>query len=240
MCRNSLRLGDAFSRQHGLSRVQFMQMNLFRPIFKPGQFDVVLCNGVLHHTADPYGGFRSILSLVKPGGYIVIGLYNTYGRLLTDARRQLFRLTRGTAKWIDPVLRQTGLSHDKRRAWFADQYQHPHESKHTFGEVLDWFRENEIEFVRGVPALRPDDDGLEGGSLFEPQPAGTGLDHFLVQATEILAAGQREGGFFIMIGRKPGLEDLRHGPGDRPRPAASGTKRDYQAAAARKLQAPLD
>ena len=35
-------------------------MNLFKPCFKPEQFDVVLCNGVLHHTADPWGGFQSI------------------------------------------------------------------------------------------------------------------------------------------------------------------------------------
>jgi carbamoyltransferase len=238
MCRNSLRLGEAFSREHGLNRVQFVQMNLFRPVFAPGQFDVVLCNGVLHHTADPYGGFRSILSLVKPGGYIIIGLYNKYGRLFTDLRRQLFRLTGGGAKWIDPVLRQAGLSEDKRRAWFADQYRHPHESKHSFGEVLEWFRENDVEFVRGVPALRPDDDGLAGESLFEPQPAGSAFEHFLVQATEIVAPGQREGGFFIMIGRKRAAEPVDTGRGRGSTARSKG--RDYQAAAADKVSAPMD
>ena len=202
MCMNSLRLGEAFSREHGLTRVQFMQMNLFRPIFSPASFDVILCNGVLHHTADPAGGLVSILGLLKPGGHVVLGLYNTYGRLLTDLRRQMFRLTRGGARWLDPVLRQAGLSAEKQRAWFADQYQHPHESKHTFGEVLEWFQANDIEFVRGLPALRPDDDGLDGPSLFHPQAEGTALDHFLVQASQIFAAGQREGGFFVMIGRK--------------------------------------
>ena len=192
------------SIQHGLARVRFVQMNLFRPVFKPGQFDVVLCNGVLHHTADPLGGFRQLVPLVKPGGYIVIGLYNQYGRLLTDARRGLFRVTGGRARWIDPILRGGQASFDKRRAWFADQYRHPHESKHTFGEVAAWFDGAGLEFVRGVPALRMEDDGLAGGnSIFEPQPRGTALDHFLAQAAEIVAPGQREGGFFVMIGRKP-------------------------------------
>jgi SAM-dependent methyltransferase len=163
----------------------------------------VLCNGVLHHTADPFGGFVSISRLVKPGGHIVIGLYNTYGRLFTDTRRQLFRLTGGKARWIDPVLRRSGLSTGKRKAWFADQYQHPHESKHDFGEVLEWFRKVGFDFVRGVPALRPDDDGLSGAGLFEPQAPGTPLEHAIVQASEIFAAGQKEGGFFIMIARKP-------------------------------------
>ena len=58
MCLNSLRLAENFRREHGLNRVRFVQMNLFKPCFKPEQFDVVLCNGVLHHTADPWGGFR--------------------------------------------------------------------------------------------------------------------------------------------------------------------------------------
>lgn len=204
MCLNSLRLGQAFRKQHGLDRVRFMQMNLFRPAFKPGQFDVLLCNGVLHHTADPYGGFRNLVPLVKPGGYIIIGLYNKYGRLFTDFRRQLFRITRGHAKWIDPLLRKGGISSEKQRAWFADQYCHPHESKHTFGETLRWFDETGLRFIRGIPSLRPDDNGLDGYNLFEPQLRGTAMDHFIVQATEIISAGQKEGGFFIMIGQKPG------------------------------------
>jgi hypothetical protein len=60
--------------------------------------------------------------------------------------------------------------------------------------------------VRGLPALTPDATALSGESLFTPQPRGTALEHFIVQAGQILAKGQAEGGFFIMIGRKPGGE----------------------------------
>ena len=201
MCLNSLRLAEAFRRENGLSRVRFVQMNLFRPALHPEQFDVVLCNGVLHHTGDPYGGFRSLLTLVKPGGHVIIGLYNAYARLFTDVRRRVFRATRGHAQWIDPILRKGGMSADKRRAWFADQYQNPHESKHTVREVLRWFDENGVRFVRGVPAVRFEDDGLEGASLFEPQPRGSALDHLAVQLAQVFE-GQREGGLFVMIGRK--------------------------------------
>ncbi|MEE9269707.1 MAG: methyltransferase domain-containing protein [Candidatus Krumholzibacteria bacterium] len=204
LCLNSLRLGESFRREAGLERVRFMQMNLFRPALRPERFDVVLCNGVLLTTRDPFEGFQHLAGLVKPGGHIVIGLYNTYARLATDVRRQIFRVTRGRAKWIDPVLRQEGLSEDKRRAWYADQYCHPHETKQTFGEVQEWFDKTGFEFVRGVPAMRPEDDGLGGESLFDAQPRGTKLEHFLVQAMQIVAPGQKEGGFFIMIGRKPG------------------------------------
>jgi|GEM_PF-33669 len=202
ICLNSLRLGEEFRRTHGLHRVRFTQMNLFRPCFKPEQFDVILCNGVLHHTSDPYGGFRGLLPLLKPGGHIVIGLYNKWGRLLLDLRRAIFRLTGGRGKWIDSYLRSGNLSEAKRRAWFADQYQHPHESKHTIGEVQQWFEECGLKFVRGVPSVVPLDGDLDDASLFSPTPAGSKLDHFQVQAQQILK-GSREGGFFLMIGRKP-------------------------------------
>jgi ubiquinone/menaquinone biosynthesis C-methylase UbiE len=205
LCLNSLKLGERFRREQQLSRVRFVQMNLFRPCFQDEQFDVVLCNGVLHHTADPRGGFDGLLRLVKPGGYVVVGLYNTWGRLFTDARRLLFRLTSGRAKWVDPVLRslRDDSARAKRAAWYADQYRHPHESKHTMGEVLGWFDDNGLEFVRGVPALTPGPDSLESSSLFDPRPRGTGLDRFVVQAEQVVL-GNREGGFFLMIARKAG------------------------------------
>jgi SAM-dependent methyltransferase len=202
LCLNSLRLGEQFRREQGLSRTVFAQMNLFRPAFKPGQFDVVLCNGVLHHTSDPLGGFRGLVPLVRPGGYFVVGLYNTWGRLMTDLRRQAFRLTGGRAKWLDPYLRSTSLSTDKERAWFADQYQHPHESKHAAGEVLRWFDDTGLDFVRGIPSLTLDDGPADPGALFDPVKPGTALDRLLTQTAQVVT-GSREGGFFIMIGRKP-------------------------------------
>ncbi|MFQ5428882.1 MAG: carbamoyltransferase N-terminal domain-containing protein [Phycisphaerae bacterium] len=203
LCMNSLRLAEGFRRKHELARVRFLQMNLFKPALKPEQFDVVLCNGVLHHTSDPYGGFRSIAALVKPGGHIVIGLYNTYGRLLLDSRRLLFRLTGGRLKWIDPYLRRTRMSREKQGAWFADQYQHPHESKHTMGEVLNWYEKNGFDFVNGIPKFRPWDPFSANERLFEPAERGSLVDRALAQA-KMIVTGSQEGGFYIVIGRKQG------------------------------------
>ena len=98
ICLNSLHLAEQFRKEHELDRVRFMQMNLFRPCFKPRQFDVILCCGVLHHTSDPFGAFQTLLPLLKPGGHIVIGMYNRYGRLLTNLRRQVFSRTGGRGK----------------------------------------------------------------------------------------------------------------------------------------------
>ena len=59
-------MATAFKQQNDCDRAHFVQMNLFRPAFKPGSFDLVISNGVLHHTSDPFLGFKSISRLVRP------------------------------------------------------------------------------------------------------------------------------------------------------------------------------
>ncbi len=201
LCLNSLRLAEGFRARHDLRRVRFVQMNLFRPAFAPGSFDVVLCNGVLLTTTDPRGGFDSIAKLVKPGGHIVIGLYNTYGRLAVDSRRVFFRITGGRMRWVDPYLRKVRMSPEKEDAWFHDQYRHPHETKQTMGEVLGWFDANGFDFVSAVPKTNPWEPFSEREDLFAPTSRGTAFERGLQQAKMIVTSAQ-EGGFFIMIGKK--------------------------------------
>jgi hypothetical protein len=121
---------------------------------------------------------------------------------MTDLLRMIFRATGGQAKWIDPYLRSTPMSVDKRRAWYADQYRHPHESKHTIGEVLQWFDERGVEFMRGIPRVTLDGEDAMAANLFSPSSRGTRSDHFWVQAKQVVT-GSREGGFFLMAGRVP-------------------------------------
>ncbi len=202
ICLNSLRLGQGFKETHELQRVQFIQMNLFRPCFKPERFDICICNGVLHHTSDPLAGFQSISRMVKPGGFLLIGLYHRYGRVITDLRRTILNWSRDRLAFLDPNLRK--LRGANRRAWLMDQYKHPHESKHTIGEVLQWLPAAGFNFVHSIPnaSLFQSFTGRE--RLFETQSPGSWLSR---SATELLMAtkGSREGGFFIIISKKARL-----------------------------------
>jgi SAM-dependent methyltransferase len=110
ICLNSLKLGQAFKEKNHLDNVTFLQMNLFKPVFKPETFDIIVSNGVLHHTGDPFLGFQTLSRLVKKGGYIVIGLYNKYGRLTTDFRRFIFKIFPNRFQFLDPRLKDSGLS----------------------------------------------------------------------------------------------------------------------------------
>jgi hypothetical protein len=94
------------------------------------------------------------------------------------------------------------MSKDKPQAWFADQYRHPHESKHTFDEVLRWFEDEGFNFVNAVPKFRWSPFTAEE-RLFEPDQPGSALERLLVQ-TSMVVTGSKEGGFFTVIGRKGG------------------------------------
>lgn len=201
LCLNSLTLGHAFKDRHRIANVSFLQMNLFRPVFRPESFDVVISNGVLHHTADPFRGYQSILGCLKKGGYIIVGLYNSYARLTTDLRRMIFRVTGDRFRFLDRRLADANLNAARKRAWFRDQYKHPHESKHSFGEVLQWFDRSGVEFVNSIPKCMPGHALEADEHLFDPRSCGTGLDRLAVQFG-MLVRGGREGGFFTMIGRK--------------------------------------
>lgn len=200
MCLHSLRLANGFRDRCGIKNAGFVQMNLFRPAFKDHAFDLVVCNGVLHHTADPLGGFKSIARLVKPGGAIIIGLYNKVGRLTTDFKRFLFRITRDRLSFLDGHMRNKQYNADRKRAWFFDQYKHPHESKHTYSEVVDWFESNGFEYLFSIPKI-------EAGAfsndeqLFVKHDKGTNLTRFFTEL-EMLLQGGADGALYIMIGRK--------------------------------------
>lgn len=203
LCLNSLKMATAFKQQNDLERAHFLQMNLFRPAFKPGTFDLVISNGVLHHTSDPLLGFKSIATLVRPGGYILIGLYHQYGRLATDVRRWLFNATNDRFLFLDRHASDHAVSTQKRRSWFMDQYKNPHESKHTVGEVIGWLKEINFEFVHAIPKTVPFSDLAEDERLFKPERLGSAFERLMVNVG-MMITGHREGGFFIIIARRPG------------------------------------
>jgi SAM-dependent methyltransferase len=200
ICLNSLRLAQQFKTKHGLERAVFAQMNLFRPALQDGFFDVVISNGVLHHTGDCRGAFRRVARLARPGGHVVIGLYSAYSRKLHYARRALFRWTGLTSRWLDPRLAKAGGAR-RREAWFQDQYCHPHESSHTLDEVLGWLDESGLEFVNSIPKPRPGPALGQDEWLFAPRDPGSSLSRFTSQVAS-LGNGYREGGFFIVICRR--------------------------------------
>ena len=114
---------------------------MFDDVLVDDYFDFIWCNGVLHHTKDPYKAFEIISKSLKSNGYILLGLYNKIGRIRTIIRKYLGKIF-GTKflETFDPTLKNLKISDAERKSWIKDQYHHPIESLHTLDEVLTWFK----------------------------------------------------------------------------------------------------
>jgi SAM-dependent methyltransferase len=199
LSRAALTLGAEAARRYGMERVRFVECDLARLPLRPGAFDLVYCSGVLHHTPDPRAAFRHIVGALKPGGHVVLGLYNRYARLPLRLRRLIARAT--GYRWIpfDPVLRERAAEPERREAWLRDQYRHPEEHRHSVAEVRGWFAENGIDFVATYPSTLI---GSEAGDLFATAEDEWPFETLLAQFGWIFSLGG-EGGLFVTIGKRP-------------------------------------
>jgi len=193
----SLALAAAAARRFDLS-VQFVETDLRAAGLQRECFDVVLSCGVLHHTPDPRAAFASIATLAKPGGVIVLGVYNAFARIPLRMRRIIGRASRFRFIPGDPVLRDRRAEPARREAWLRDQYLHPEEHRHTVAEVQRWFAENDVEYLRTFPAVTLDDASVD---LFSPAGDNWIAEGWLAQLQWMWTLG-REGGLFFTIGRR--------------------------------------
>jgi len=76
-------------REAGLNRVEFAQADIIKIGTIGRNFDLIEAVGVLHHLADPLGGWRSLLSLLRPNGEMRVGLYSEAARRAVVAAREL-------------------------------------------------------------------------------------------------------------------------------------------------------
>jgi ubiquinone/menaquinone biosynthesis C-methylase UbiE len=198
LTRASLRLGVEAARRFEVEQVQFVETDLHRPGLRSGAFDIVYCSGVLHHTPDPSAAFASIVRLARPGGIIIVGVYNAFARIPLRVRRFVVRLSGYRFIPCDPVLRDRESEPARRQAWVQDQYQHPEEHRHTLAEVQSWFQENGVEYLRAYPSAMVCEDSEE---LFASAADNWRFEGWLAQIGWIGTLGH-EGGLFVTVGRR--------------------------------------
>jgi 2-polyprenyl-3-methyl-5-hydroxy-6-metoxy-1,4-benzoquinol methylase len=200
LTRASLALARQAARRFGVERALFVETDLRRPALREAAFDVVVCLGVLHHTPDPRAAFAAAARLARPGGVLVIGLYNTFARLPHRLRRLLARLSGMRLLLADPVLRERGGEPERRRAWLRDQYLHPEEHRHTLGEVQRWFRDNGVDYLRSLPPALLGADPLADTALFTRIEDDWWFERIACQLGWAATLGG-EGGLFVTVGR---------------------------------------
>ena len=100
----------------GLTGIEFAQADLLELGAAGRSFDVVECSGVLHHLADPFAGWRVLLSLLRPGGFMLVGLYSEMARRgIVEAQRFIAQRGYGTSADDIRRCRQDLLDLDRSR-----------------------------------------------------------------------------------------------------------------------------
>jgi 2-polyprenyl-3-methyl-5-hydroxy-6-metoxy-1,4-benzoquinol methylase/tetratricopeptide (TPR) repeat protein len=121
-------------------------------------FDLIEVSGVLHHLADPLAGWRVLLSLLRPGGFMHVGLYSELARRDVVAARAFIaeRRYQPTADDIRRCRQELLESRLKSVARAGDFFStsecrdllfHVQESRIAIPQIKSFLRENGLRFI---------------------------------------------------------------------------------------------
>lgn len=193
----------------GLGNVHFAQADIAALESSGDSFDVVSSVGVLHHMAEPTLALRTLVSRLRPGGFLQIGLYSEPARRHVEAA-QRFVASRGFAADAEGIRRaRIALrdADDARR--FAsvvespdfyttsecrDLLFHAHETRFTLLQVRDMLRDAGVRMIGFVldPRVQaryaaefpqdPDRTSFERWSAFEARHPDTFIGMYVLWA----------------------------------------------------------
>jgi SAM-dependent methyltransferase len=104
LSRTSLAYAQRQTRALGLSNVTYAQADILRLGGLGRGFDLIEVGGVLHHLRDWAQGWRVLLTLLRPGGFMHVGLYSALARADIRAARA-FIAERGYGSSADEIRR---------------------------------------------------------------------------------------------------------------------------------------
>jgi len=78
---NSIYYATEFSKKYDINNVSYAQQDLL-DIDTDVKYDLVICQGVLHHIPEYKLAVKKINQLVEPNGMIALGVYHPYGKII--------------------------------------------------------------------------------------------------------------------------------------------------------------
>jgi tetratricopeptide (TPR) repeat protein/2-polyprenyl-3-methyl-5-hydroxy-6-metoxy-1,4-benzoquinol methylase len=92
------------TQEQGISNIEYAQADILKLSDIARTFDIIESVGVLHHMADPFAGWRSLLSLLRPGGFMYLGFYSELARRHVVKAREIIA-ARGYSSTPDDIRR---------------------------------------------------------------------------------------------------------------------------------------
>lgn len=161
----SLKIASQRKAEGKIDNVEFAKKDILNLELPDNYFDYSYSVGVLHHTGDPFSGFQHMVRVTKPGGIVIVSLYNTYSRRVLRMKQTLCKLLGGNiidkrVQWGEKLFGRTLKKLDKRyhgvntKQIAYDIFGFPHESLHSVSEVLGWFDKTNVEYKGAFAPLR--------------------------------------------------------------------------------------
>src|SRR5215218_9191071 len=150
------------TRELGLSNIEYAQADILKLGAIGRSFDLIESSGVLHHLADPAQGWRVLVSLLRPGGFMHVGLYSALARADIRAARAFIaeRGYEGSADYIRRCRQELLACADgtplKNVARYPDFFTtsecrdllfHVQEHQLTIPQIAGFLRENNLAFI---------------------------------------------------------------------------------------------
>jgi 2-polyprenyl-3-methyl-5-hydroxy-6-metoxy-1,4-benzoquinol methylase len=158
---SSLSYAKARTSAAGLTNIDYAQADILALGNLGKTFDVIVSSGVLHHLADPAVGWRVLASLLRPDGFMYVGLYSEKARRnITAARKWIAE--RGFEATADGIRKcRQELVERADPAWKSiltmvdffsasecrDLLFHVQEHRFTLPQIAAFLDENELKFV---------------------------------------------------------------------------------------------
>ena len=77
---SSLAYAQRKTAERGITNIEYAQADITKLASIGRTFDIISSVGVLHHLEDPMAGWRQLLSLLRPGGFMLLGFYSERAR----------------------------------------------------------------------------------------------------------------------------------------------------------------
>lgn len=129
---SSISYAQRKTRELGITNIEYAQADILNVGEISRTFDVIESVGVLHHMADTFVGWRTLLSRLRPGGFMSLGLYSQLARRHVVKARE-FIAANGYASTPDDIRRF-------RRYLTADG---PSLELHWLSDVSDFYSTSE-------------------------------------------------------------------------------------------------
>jgi SAM-dependent methyltransferase len=68
------------TQELGVTNIEYAQADILKLGDITRTFHIIESVGVLHHLADPFAGWRTLLSRLRPGGFMCLGFYSEFAR----------------------------------------------------------------------------------------------------------------------------------------------------------------